>query len=33
MKLTDQFFGIYNSVLSHFDAIRIGMTVTPSGYV
>lgn len=26
-------FGIYNSVLSHFDAIRIGMTATPSGYV
>lgn len=26
-------FGVYNSVLSHFDAIRIGMTATPSGYV
>ncbi len=26
-------FGIYNSVLSHFDAIRIGLTATPSGYV
>ncbi len=26
-------FGIYNGVLSHFDAIRIGMTATPSGYV
>lgn len=26
-------FGIYNSVLTHFDAIRIGMTATPSGYV
>ena len=26
-------FGIYSSVLSHFDAIRIGLTATPSGYV
>lgn len=26
-------FGIYNSVLSHFDAIRIGLTATPSAYV
>ena len=26
-------FGSYNSVLSHFDAIRIGLTATPSGYV
>jgi len=26
-------FGTYNGVLSHFDAIRIGMTATPSGYV
>lgn len=26
-------FGIYNAVLSHFDAIRIGLTATPSGYV
>lgn len=26
-------FGIYNTVLSHFDAIRIGMTATPSSYV
>ena len=26
-------FGIYNSALSNFDAIRIGMTATPSGYV
>lgn len=26
-------FGIYNGVLSHFDAIRIGLTATPSGYV
>lgn len=26
-------FGIYNSVLSHFDAIRIGLTATPSNYV
>jgi len=26
-------FGIYNSVLSHFDAIRIGLTATPSTYV
>jgi len=26
-------FGIYNTVLSHFDAIRIGLTATPSGYV
>lgn len=26
-------FGIYSAVLSHFDAIRIGLTATPSGYV
>jgi len=26
-------FGTYNGVLSHFDAIRIGLTATPSGYV
>ncbi|HXF44086.1 MAG TPA: DEAD/DEAH box helicase family protein [Candidatus Paceibacterota bacterium] len=26
-------FGIYNAVLSHFDAIRIGLTATPSAYV
>ena len=26
-------FGIYNAVLSHFDAIRIGLTATPSIYV
>ncbi|KKS37149.1 MAG: hypothetical protein UV01_C0013G0001, partial [Parcubacteria group bacterium GW2011_GWA2_42_14] len=26
-------FGVYNAVLSHFDAIRIGLTATPSGYV
>ena len=26
-------FGIYNTVLSHFDAIRIGLTATPSAYV
>ncbi|MBU6414729.1 DEAD/DEAH box helicase family protein [Patescibacteria group bacterium] len=26
-------FGTYNAVLSHFDAIRIGLTATPSGYV
>lgn len=26
-------FGIYNSVLSYFDAIRIGLTATPSAYV
>ncbi len=26
-------FGIYNAVLSHFDAIRIGLTATPSSYV
>ncbi len=26
-------FGIYNSVLSHFDAIRIGLTATPSWYI
>ncbi len=26
-------FGIYNAVLSHFDAIRIGLTATPSGYI
>ena len=26
-------FGIYNSVLSHFDAIRIGLTATPSLFV
>ena len=26
-------FGIYNAVLSHFDAIRIGMTATPSAYI
>jgi len=26
-------FGIYNAVLSHFDAIRIGLTATPSNYV
>lgn len=26
-------FGVYNAVLAHFDAIRIGLTATPSGYV
>lgn len=26
-------FGIYNAALSHFDAIRIGLTATPSGFV
>ncbi len=26
-------FGIYNAVLSHFDAIRIGLTATPSAYI
>ena len=26
-------FGVYSAVLSHFDAIRIGLTATPSGYV
>lgn len=26
-------FGIYNAVLSHFDAIRIGLTATPSTYI
>lgn len=26
-------FGVYNTVLSHFDAIRIGLTATPSSYV
>lgn len=26
-------FGIYNTVLSHFDAIRVGLTATPSIYV
>jgi type I restriction enzyme R subunit len=26
-------FGIYNSVLSHFDAIRIGLTATPSLFI
>jgi len=26
-------FGIYNAVLSHFDAIRIGLTATPSGFI
>lgn len=26
-------FGIYNAVLSHFDAIRVGLTATPSAYV
>lgn len=26
-------FGIYNVVLSHFDAIRIGLTATPSAYI
>ncbi|MCX6741397.1 MAG: DEAD/DEAH box helicase family protein, partial [Candidatus Parcubacteria bacterium] len=26
-------FGTYNAVLSHFDAIRIGLTATPSNYV
>lgn len=26
-------FGIYNAVLSHFDAIRIGLTATPSSYI
>ena len=26
-------FGIYSAALSHFDAIRIGLTATPSGYV
>lgn len=26
-------FGTYNAVLSHFDAVRIGLTATPSGYV
>lgn len=26
-------FGIYNSVLSHFDALRIGLTATPSTFV
>lgn len=26
-------FGTYNGVLSHFDAIRIGLTATPSGFV
>lgn len=26
-------FGIYNAVLSHFDAIRIGLTATPSAFI
>ena len=26
-------FGVYNAVLSHFDAIRIGLTATPSMFV
>ncbi|MCH7605417.1 DEAD/DEAH box helicase family protein, partial [Patescibacteria group bacterium] len=26
-------YGIYNTVLSHFDAIRIGLTATPSMYI
>jgi len=26
-------FGIYNAILSHFDAIRIGLTATPSAYI
>lgn len=26
-------FGVYNAVLSHFDAIRIGLTATPSMYI
>ncbi|MDP2940151.1 MAG: DEAD/DEAH box helicase family protein [Candidatus Omnitrophota bacterium] len=26
-------FGIYNAVLSHFDAIRIGLTATPSSFI
>ncbi|MBI2063297.1 MAG: DEAD/DEAH box helicase family protein [Candidatus Yanofskybacteria bacterium] len=26
-------FGIYNAVLSHFDAIRIGLTATPSVFI
>lgn len=26
-------FGVYNSVLSHFDSIRIGLTATPSTYI